>query len=217
MSKSTLVLITFAALGLGALVGLSLVDTDRSAVTEGPTGVAATVATGGAPAFRYISPDDVPVEWAGANPGVPFTVRENFIARDKDWKSETLTIELAGDIRVEYKIFMSQGDAVVFSWSVSGEELYFDFFIAESFNRVILFQHFLSKRSVNFMIYRFQLFNFFQNFRLCLLSTFNFFCDNWSIYKFLIQNTDFQGQHGLQFLIFFGRFDNLVVTFRDLF
>ena len=127
MSKSTLVLITLAALGLGALIGFNLVDDEAAAAPESAPQPGARLATGGAPAFRYLSPGDVPAGWVAANPGQPFTVGENVVAREAAWKSETLTIDLAGDSRVEYKIFMAQGDAVVFNWSVDGEEVYFDF------------------------------------------------------------------------------------------
>ena len=127
MRKTTLVLVTTAALGLGGLVGLGLVDSagavDPQVLAEQPM----ALSTGGAPVFRYFGPDDVPAGWVEANPGQPFAVGENFVSSDAEWKSKILKIELAGDSRVEYKIFMAQGDAVVFNWSVDGEEVYFDF------------------------------------------------------------------------------------------
>ena len=126
MGKATLVLVTLAALGLGLLVGFSLVD-DPSEMTSTETGSTAPfVSSGGAPALRYLTPDDVPAEWYAENEDQPFLDGDNFIAYDKAWKSESLTIALAGDSRVEYKIFMSRGDAVIYRWSVAGEPLYYD-------------------------------------------------------------------------------------------
>jgi hypothetical protein len=126
MGKATLVLVTLAALGLGSLVGVSLVDDAPDASVAPAVVDAALVSTGGAPAFRFLRPDDVPGDWLTENSGEPFTSGENFLSEPGKWKAESLEIELAGDARVEYKIFMSQGDAVLFNWSVDGEELYFD-------------------------------------------------------------------------------------------
>ena len=70
MGKSTIVLVTLAALGLGALIGSSLVDkvepesvaAEAAPTSAAPTGAAPTsVDSGGAPVFRYLSPDAVPI------------------------------------------------------------------------------------------------------------------------------------------------------------
>ena len=61
MGKSTLVLIALAALGLGALIGVSLVD--DQVVTEEPVAANDVVvaSTGGAPVFRYLAPEGVTI------------------------------------------------------------------------------------------------------------------------------------------------------------
>ena len=125
MGKATLILVTFAALGLGALVGVSLVDDQEISIAA--VGTTVPVSAGGAPIFRYLSPDEVMAAGEAVEAGAPFTVGDNFVAENKSWKSETLAIDLAPDSRVEYKLFMSQGDSFVFSWSVNGEEIYYDF------------------------------------------------------------------------------------------
>lgn len=127
MGRATLVLVTLAAVGLGSLVGFSLVPDEKDASASIPASAGPIESTGGAPTFRYLTPEDVSDEWLAANAGAPFTQGENFVGRNTEWKSETLTIELVGDGRVEYKIFMSQGDAVLFNWAVDGEDVYYDF------------------------------------------------------------------------------------------
>jgi hypothetical protein len=127
MGKATLVLIALTALGLGSLIGLSLVSDEPDGSTLSPAEPGSVRSTGGAPMFRYLSPGDVPDAWIAANPGAPFTLGENVIREEDTWKTESLVIELAADGRVEYKIFMAQGDTIVFNWSVDGEEVYYDF------------------------------------------------------------------------------------------
>ena len=127
MGKSTLVLIAVAALGLGALIGASLVDDQPAAdapVAPAATGVAST---GGAPVFRYLAPGDVEIAEDEFGQPLPAADRENFIARDSQPKTETLTIELGLDEMVEYKALMQQGDAIAFRWSTDGGDLYYDF------------------------------------------------------------------------------------------
>lgn len=127
MGKATLVLLTLAALGFGLLVGFSLVDDENEGSRVDAVAIAPMISTGGAPAFRYLSPNDADVTSHDARSGAPFAIGENFIANDGSWKSKTLKIELAGDSRVEYKVFMSQGDSFVFNWQVEGEDIYYDF------------------------------------------------------------------------------------------
>ena len=127
MGKATLVLVTIAALGFGLLIGFSLVDDEGESSGVDSTATAPTIATGGAPVFRFLSPDDVDVVSHDAESKAPFANGENFLASDDPWKSETIEIELAADSRIEYKVFMSQGDSFVFNWQVEGEDIYYDF------------------------------------------------------------------------------------------
>ena len=121
MGRSTIVLVTLAALGLGALIGFSLVDELE------PDSVAAEAApTGGAPAFRYLSPDSISVEHDEFGQAIPAASGENFIARDRGLKTEVLEIALDPDATVEYKAMMQQGDSISFRWSTDGE-VYYDF------------------------------------------------------------------------------------------
>ena len=127
MGKSTLVLIALAALGLGALIGVSLVD--DQVVTEEPAAAKdmAVDSTGGAPVFRYLAPDGVTVEHDEFGQAVPLANGENFIARETAPKSETLTFTLDTDASVEYKAVMKQGDSIAFRWSTDGGEMYYDY------------------------------------------------------------------------------------------
>jgi hypothetical protein len=133
MGKSTIVLVTLAALGLGALIGSSLVDEVESesvAAEAAPTGDAPTggtpTSTGGAPVFRFLSPDSVSIEHDEYGQAQPVANGENFIARERGLKTETLEIELDLDATVEYKALMQQGDSISFRWSTDGEA-YYDF------------------------------------------------------------------------------------------
>jgi len=112
MGKSTLVLIALAALGLGALIGVSLVD-DQVLNKE--------------PVIRYLAPEDVAVEHDEFGQVIPLASGENFIARETAPKSETLTFTLESDATVEYKAIMKQGDSVAFRWSTAGGQAYYDF------------------------------------------------------------------------------------------
>lgn len=127
MGKSTLVLIALAALGLGALIGVSLVDdqvvTEESAAAD----EVAVASTGGAPVFRYLAPENVTVEHDEFGQAVPLASGENFITREAAPKSETLEFTLDADASVEYKAIMKQGDSIAFRWSTDGGEAYYDF------------------------------------------------------------------------------------------
>lgn len=124
MGKSTIVLVTLAALGLGTLIGSSLVD-NAEPVAAG-TAAPAVVDAGGAPTFRYLGPDSISVEYDEYGQALPAASGENFIARDRGLKTEVLEIELALDATVEYKALMQQGDSISFRWSTDGEA-YYDF------------------------------------------------------------------------------------------
>jgi len=128
MGKSTIVLVTLAALGLGALIGSSLVD-EEDATVGGPSGpiVATPTDTGGAPTFRFLSPGSVTVTFDEYGQAAPVANGENFIERDGAPKTEIVTIELDTDAVTEYKALMRQGDSIVFRWSSDGGEAYYDF------------------------------------------------------------------------------------------
>jgi hypothetical protein len=135
MGKSTIVLVTLAALGLGALIGSSLVDEGEPVAADAaPTGATLTgaaptgaVSTGGAPTFRFLSPDGVTVEHDEYGQAMPIAAGENFIASDRGLKTEILEITLGGDGATEYKAVMQQGDSISYSWSVAGGQVYYDF------------------------------------------------------------------------------------------
>jgi hypothetical protein len=127
MGKSTLILIALAALGLGTLIGVSLID-ERAVIEEqAPATEVAVASTGGAPVFRFLAPGDVSVEEDDFGQPLPAADGENFIARDGEPKSESLTITIGLDESVEIKALMQQGDAIAFRWSTDGGEVYYDF------------------------------------------------------------------------------------------
>jgi hypothetical protein len=133
MEKSTLMLVTLAALGLGALIGSSLVD--ESVDVGEPSGssgdIAATAAptadSGGAPVYRFLSPETVSVEYDEYGQAAPVANGENYIARDGELKSEILEITLETDATTEYKALLKQGDSITYRWSTDGGEAYYDF------------------------------------------------------------------------------------------
>jgi len=129
MGKSTLVLIALAALGLGTLVGVSLVD-EQEAPQESTSAEAApavAASTGGAPVFRFLAPEGIVLERDDFDRALPTLDGDNFIAREGAPKSETLTITLDLDGTVEYKALMEQGDTLAFRWSTDGSDVYYDF------------------------------------------------------------------------------------------
>ena len=130
MSKSTLFLVVIATLILGALIGVAVVKNDEAA----PAGDVATAAVNiasqvGEPAVsvRFLSPDDVEVEYDDFGSAIPSMIGDNFVAGRREWRSETTVVELPGDGSIEYKALMDQGDSLSFSWSVEGGEAYYDF------------------------------------------------------------------------------------------
>lgn len=136
MGKSTLILVTLAALGLGALIGSSLVDEDvagegASAPVAAVGGKSAPTAintdTGGAPLYRFLSPDTVTVEHDDYGQALPVSSGENFISRDGELKNEIVEITIDVDAATEYKALMQQGDSIAFRWSTDGGEVYYDF------------------------------------------------------------------------------------------
>jgi len=127
MGKSTLILIALAALGLGTLVGVSLVD--DPAETEGAASpeLAVAASSGGAPVFRFLTPDGITLARDEFGQPLPFGNGENFIAREGEFKTKRIAVSLDSDTSVEYKALMRQGDAIAFRWSVDGGQVYYDF------------------------------------------------------------------------------------------
>jgi hypothetical protein len=127
MGKATLVLIALAALGLGTLVGVSLVKDKDATETTTLIESAPVESTGGAPVFRFLKPDGITVEHDEFGQPLPFMNGENFIRRDGAFKAETITIKLDVDETVEYKALMKQGDTLEFHWRTDSGEAYYDF------------------------------------------------------------------------------------------
>jgi len=131
MGKSTLVLVTLAALGLGALIGFSMVDeaAEEVASDTAPAEVATTgvADTGGAPVYRFLSPETTSVEHDEYGQALPGANGENHIPREGALKTEVLEITLELDAVTEYKALMKQGDSITYRWSVDGGEAYYDF------------------------------------------------------------------------------------------
>ena len=137
MSKATILLITLAALGLGSLIGVSLVDNETPPVTQtdpepelqtvDKTPTAPAVSRGGAPLFRYFGPDDVSIKRDPFGDARPSALGENYIKSKGEYKSETLTIDLSAEGQTEYKALMQQGGTIVYSWFSDSGEVYYDF------------------------------------------------------------------------------------------
>jgi hypothetical protein len=127
VSKSTIVLLLVAALGLGSLIGVSFVGSDHPMPAEDAAPNRPAAPTGGAPQVRYIAPGDVAIETDEFGQTLPAAVGENFVARNRSWKSESVAVELPFDGSIEYKAIMQQGDTLVFDWSTDSGEVYYDF------------------------------------------------------------------------------------------
>ena len=127
VSKSTLVLLLVAAIGLGSLIGVSFVGSDGPVPAEDAAPNRPAASTGGAPQVRYIAPGDIAIETDEFGQTFPAATGENFVARNRNWKSESMTIDLPLDGAIEYKAIMRQGDTLVFDWSTDSGEVYYDF------------------------------------------------------------------------------------------
>jgi hypothetical protein len=128
MNKSTTVLLVLAALGLGSLIGISFVEKNPDELdltVERNTVVSES--TGRLPAFRFIAPGDLEVELDEFGRAKPSAIGENFVHRERAWKTETLTIELPIGGALEYKAIMTQGDSMVFDWTIDNGQVYYDF------------------------------------------------------------------------------------------
>ncbi|MFK8031287.1 MAG: hypothetical protein AB8G18_13710 [Gammaproteobacteria bacterium] len=132
MNKASIILLVLSALGLGSLIGMGFAsssqpETMSSKASDLDTAALKDISLGGAPLFRFIAPDDVTIERDEDGRAKPAAPAENFIARDRVWRSETVTVELPPGEATEYKAIMMQGDAVVFNWSTESGEIYYDF------------------------------------------------------------------------------------------
>lgn len=127
MGKSTLVLIALAALGLGTLIGASLVGDQAVTEEAAPATEVSVASTNGAPAFGFLSPEGVVVEHDEFGQPLPLMSGENFVDGEGKFKSEEIKINLDLDATVEYKALMQQGDMITFRWSTDGGEAYYDF------------------------------------------------------------------------------------------
>ena len=119
--KSTIILATLAALGLGLLIGSSLLHTGEHEHEK------ALTSTGGAPVYRFLGAADIIVTHDDSGTALPVAYGENFIGRDEAFKTDTITVVLDANGRVEYKALMQQGDSIVFRWSTDGGQVYYDF------------------------------------------------------------------------------------------
>jgi hypothetical protein len=127
MNKSTITLLVLAALGLGSLIGVSLVDKSNVQAPVAMQNRGDIESTGGAPIFRFIAPGDLPVEFDEFEKAKPSATGENYISRENLWKNETVVIELPVGKAIEHKAIMAQGDTMVFDWKTNGNQVYFDF------------------------------------------------------------------------------------------
>lgn len=129
-AKASIVFATLAALGLGALIGVSLSGDPATTDGEQPVshaGPEIPAATGGAPVYRFFDPITATVPKDEFGSTLPVADGENFIGNSGVFRSETLTIALGADSYVEYKATMEQGDAFVFAWNTDRGEAYYDF------------------------------------------------------------------------------------------
>jgi hypothetical protein len=130
MGKSSIVLAIAATLGLGALIGASLVDGEAVSAGEpaSPQNSSPTVvSTGGAPVYRFLNGEDFTVEYDDFDQALPALSGENIIGRGAVFKTKTVTFDIGVDGSVEYKALMQQGDSIVYNWSSDGGQAYYDF------------------------------------------------------------------------------------------
>lgn len=130
MGKSSIMLATLAALGLGALIGASLIDNEEVSAKEQAapeSSPPAVASTGGAPVYRFLRGEDFTVAYDDFDQALPAVNGENIISREGNIKTETITIDIGVNVGVEYKALMQQGDSIVFHWSTDGGQAYYDF------------------------------------------------------------------------------------------
>lgn len=129
MNKSTVVLLTLAALGLGALIGISFVrpSVDDSSLPVQASHAIDSGSTGGAPVFRYLTPETFSASLDEFGRPLPAVAGENYVSRYGNWQAQTVEIEIPVEGAVEYKVVMAQGDSIVFDWTANGGAVYSDF------------------------------------------------------------------------------------------
>lgn len=136
-NRPTLVLLGTAALVLGALLGLSLLTDEPAQVSpealspefEAAASDPSTDTLPGAQrlVYQYFDPARVtaPVDEYGTP--LPVAPGENFVSARGPVKSETITISIPLDGRLEYKAIMERGQSIVYSWETDGGDAYYDF------------------------------------------------------------------------------------------
>lgn len=125
ITTSTLWFLCIAAVILGVLFAVGSREVSEQEIAPQAAGVA--VGEGGELViFRLL--DDSAFEPAFDEFGraVPAVDNENFIASDKRFTSESITIELGIDGSVEYKAIMNQGDVLIYAWQAIGGDVYYD-------------------------------------------------------------------------------------------
>lgn len=116
-------------LAVAALVAIAwlIIDSQRDETVVTTAVEAPAVDTGGAPVFRYLDPAAVVLEYDRFKQALPVLDGANFLPGRGDFKTETITVELALDAAIEMKALMQQGDTAVYSWSTDGGDAYYDF------------------------------------------------------------------------------------------
>ncbi len=126
MNSSTLWFLCLAALIVGILFALGT----RQLSEEEAVPQAAAVTIGEEDelvVFRLLNDSAFEPAFDEFGRAVPAVDGENFIASDRLFTSETITIELGVDGAVEYKALMNQGDALVYEWNALEGDVYYDF------------------------------------------------------------------------------------------
>lgn len=129
LNTATLAFVTLAAVALGALIGLAIVQ--KRPADDEAAAPAASVAPSGLPdeqalAFRrFDGRTAVAVKDLEGNV-VAAASGENFVRAQQNYRSETVTVTVPGDGAIEYKAVMRGGAPLVYSWRADGP-LYFDF------------------------------------------------------------------------------------------
>lgn len=128
MNKSSLIFIVIATLLIGGLIGINLSPDDQPVAESAPSAVVAASAKAG-PGLNYqlINPSDFPVVQDEFGRAKPATVGQNLSVYSKEYKHETVSVNLELDGKTEYKVEMQQGDSVVYRWRVKDGEVYYDF------------------------------------------------------------------------------------------
>ena len=118
VKSQTLWFLCIAAAVIGVLFGLGVNSREATVIQETPDeGLA----------FRFMEAFEFVAAYDEFGRAIPSLQSENLAPASKTMKSETHHIELGLDAGVEYKALMSQGDSLVYSWTVPSGEVYYDF------------------------------------------------------------------------------------------